>query len=283
MWREQDDEPRWCGAVSPFLCPRGGRAQLRRRLRQPVAQEETAAAATADRAPKIDEEPNRGRAAPRGSSTTTTTRCADVGTFQGCPTHGGPMPGSEEDCRSANPVGPCQPRVVLWNSSTHPGPEYGEVVRAEPGQEITALAAGFPAGSEVAFCFGEANAGCLLHDVRQADSDGTATLVILLSAGAPPGDYVVAVCHCVSADEETPGQPVPSCHKPERGLTRLRIESAPFFVTERMLFISRKHQKRGRWFGRRMLFDSPTRRYSTACICQARRPVTVMRAHSGRS
>lgn len=168
-----------------------------------LAQEETAAAGTADRAPEIDEEPNRGRPALRASSTTTTTQCADVGTFQGCPTHGGPTPGSEEDCQSANPVGPCQPRVVLWNSSTHPGPEYGEVVRAEPGQEITALATGFPAGSEVAFCFGEANAGCLLHDVQQADSDGTATLVILLSAGAPPGDYVVAVCHCVSADEET--------------------------------------------------------------------------------
>lgn len=165
--------------------------------------EATAAAGTADRAPAIDEDPNRGRPAPRASSTTTTTQCADVGTFQGCLTHGGPTPGSEEDCQSANPVGPCQPRVVLWNSSTHAGPEYGEVVRAEPGEEITALAAGFPARSEVAFCFGEANAGCLLHEVQRADSDGTATLVIQLSADAAPGDYVVTVCHCVSADEET--------------------------------------------------------------------------------
>jgi len=39
-----------------------------------------------------------------------------------------------------------------------------------------------------------------------------------------------------------------------------RFDAIEYFVTERMvLFISNKHQKRGRWFGRRMLFGSPTR------------------------
>jgi hypothetical protein len=33
--------------------------------------------------------------------------CQDIGTYQGCPTHGGPEPGSPEDCASNQPVGPC--------------------------------------------------------------------------------------------------------------------------------------------------------------------------------
>ncbi|MDP9387031.1 MAG: hypothetical protein M3Q48_03690 [Actinomycetota bacterium] len=38
------------------------------------------------------------------------------------------------------------------------------------------------------------------------------------------------------------------------------FDAIEYFVTERMvLFISNKHQKRGRWFGRRVLFGSPTR------------------------
>ena len=38
------------------------------------------------------------------------------------------------------------------------------------------------------------------------------------------------------------------------------FDAIEYFVTERMvLFTSKKHQKRGRWFGRRVLFDSPTR------------------------
>ncbi len=126
-----------------------------------------------------------------------------MGTFQGCPTHGGPAPGSAEDCNSAHSVGPCQPRVVLWNSSTHAGPEDGEVDRAEPGQEITALATGFPAGSEFAFCLGEANAGCRVYAVQGADADGSDGLAFLVPGDAPPGEYIVAVCRCVAAEEET--------------------------------------------------------------------------------
>ncbi len=38
------------------------------------------------------------------------------------------------------------------------------------------------------------------------------------------------------------------------------FDAMEYFVTERLvLFISNKHQKRGRWFGRRVLFGSPTR------------------------
>ncbi len=126
-------------------------------------------------------------------SVTTTTPCVDVGTFQGCPTHGGPAPGSEEDCNSTEPVGPCDLGVVLWNSSTHPGPDYGEVDRAEPGQEITAVAVRLPAGSEVAFCFGETNAGCRVYATQRADAGGTASLRFLVPGDAPAGEYVVAV------------------------------------------------------------------------------------------
>jgi RNA-directed DNA polymerase len=44
------------------------------------------------------------------------------------------------------------------------------------------------------------------------------------------------------------------------GNSAASFDAIEYFVTERMvLFISTKHQKRGRWFGRRMLFDSPTR------------------------
>jgi hypothetical protein len=167
-----------------------------------LTEDKTATAATPERASEIDEEPETERPPGRGSTTTTTIPCVDVGTFQGCPTHGGPTPGSDEDCTSANPVGPCQPRVVLWNSSTHSGPVYGELDRAEPGQEVTALATGFPAGSEVAFCFGELNAGCRIHTVQATDASGRATLVFLVPADAPPKEYVVAVCRCVSADDE---------------------------------------------------------------------------------
>jgi hypothetical protein len=34
--------------------------------------------------------------------------CEDIGTFQGCPTHGGPAPGSPEDCAGTRPAGPCK-------------------------------------------------------------------------------------------------------------------------------------------------------------------------------
>lgn len=135
-------------------------------------------------------------------STTTTTQCIDVGTFQGCPTHGGPAPGSVEDCNSTEPRGPCDPGVVLWNSSTHASPEYGEVDRAEPGQEITVVAVRFPAGSTVAFCFGPANAGCLCYGERQADSGGTASFKFLVPDDAA-GEYSVGVSVVAdSADEE---------------------------------------------------------------------------------
>lgn len=44
------------------------------------------------------------------------------------------------------------------------------------------------------------------------------------------------------------------------GNSAASFDAIECFVTERMVpFISNKHQKRGRWFGRRMLFDSPTR------------------------
>ena len=47
---------------------------------------------------------------------------------------------------------------------------------------------------------------------------------------------------------------------PLQGEDMASFDAIEYFVTERMvLFISKKHQKRGRWFGRRMLFDSPTR------------------------
>ncbi len=130
------------------------------------------------------------RAAP---SPTSTTQCIDVGTFQGCPIHGGPAPGSAEDCASTEPEGPCDPGVVLWNSSVHSGPQYGEVDRAEPGQELTGVAVRLPAGSEVAFCFGEANAGCRVYAKGRADSGGTASFTFLVPGDAPPGEYVLAV------------------------------------------------------------------------------------------
>ncbi|HSH59179.1 MAG TPA: hypothetical protein VK988_05955 [Acidimicrobiales bacterium] len=55
--------------------------------------------------------------------------------------------------------------------------------------------------------------------------------------------------------------------QPRQLPTRLRhgnssacFDAIEYFVTERLvLFISNKHQKRGRWFGRRVLFGSPTR------------------------
>ncbi len=136
---------------------------------------------------------------PSAPRLTTTTQCIDVGTFQGCPTHGGPAPGSAEDCASTEPAGPCDPGVVLWNSSTRSGPQYGEVDRAEPGQELTGVAVRLPAGAEVAFCFGEANAGCRVYSTRQADSGGTASFTFLVPGDAPSGEYVLAVY----ASEET--------------------------------------------------------------------------------
>jgi hypothetical protein len=79
---------------------------------------------------------------------------------------------------------------------------HGELDRAEPGQEVTVLATGFPAGSEVAFCFGEVNAGCWIHVRQDTDANGRATLLLLVPGDAPPGEYVVSVCRCVSADDE---------------------------------------------------------------------------------
>jgi group II intron reverse transcriptase/maturase len=44
------------------------------------------------------------------------------------------------------------------------------------------------------------------------------------------------------------------------GNSSASFDAIEYFVTERLvLFISKKHQKRGRWYGRRVLFDSPTR------------------------
>jgi RNA-directed DNA polymerase len=44
------------------------------------------------------------------------------------------------------------------------------------------------------------------------------------------------------------------------GNSSASFDAIEYFVAERMvLFISNKHQKPGRWFGRRMLFESPTR------------------------
>ncbi len=44
------------------------------------------------------------------------------------------------------------------------------------------------------------------------------------------------------------------------GNSAASFDAIEYFVTERLvLFISNKHQTRGRWFGRRVLFGSPTR------------------------
>jgi len=38
------------------------------------------------------------------------------------------------------------------------------------------------------------------------------------------------------------------------------FDALEHFLTERLvLFISKKHQRRGRWFGRRVLYGSPNR------------------------